>query len=101
MRGMARIVGEAHPPASTLRSLARQNKPKGVMCVSCAWPRAGRTTSAFEFCENGAKATMWELTSARCTPEFWADDAHTVTALRDWKDHDLEKTGRLYASYAL
>ena len=38
---------------------------------------------------------MWELTSARCTPEFWADDAHTVTALRDWKDHDLEKTGRL------
>lgn len=94
MRGMARIVGEAHPPASTLRSLARQNKPKGVMCVSCAWPKPANY-SAFEFCENGAKATMWELTSARCTPEFWADDAHTVTALREWKDHDLEKTGRL------
>ena len=64
------------------------------MCVSCAWPKPANY-SAFEFCENGAKATMWELTSARCTPEFWHDDAHTVTALREWKDHDLEMTGRL------
>ena len=36
-----------------------------------------------------------ELTSARCTPDFWNDDAHSVTALRGWKDHDLEKIGRL------
>ena len=94
MKGMSRIYGEAWPTAAALKSLVRQNKPKGVMCVSCAWPKPA-SYSAFEFCENGAKATMWELTNARCAPQFWDDDAHTVTALREWKDHDLEMTGRL------
>lgn len=94
MQGMARIAGETHPSPMTLRSLGRQNKPKGVMCVSCAWPKPANY-AAFEFCENGAKATMWELTGARCTPAFWNDEAHTVAALREWKDHDLEMTGRL------
>lgn len=94
MKGMARVFGEASPSPAVLKSLGRQNKPKGVMCVSCAWPKPANY-SAFEFCENGAKATIWELTSARCTPEFWDEDSHTVTALRGWKDHDLEMTGRL------
>jgi molybdopterin-dependent oxidoreductase alpha subunit len=94
MKGMSRIFGESWPAGGALRSLSRQNKPKGVMCVSCAWPKPANY-SAFEFCENGAKATMWELTKARCTPEFWNDEAHTVTALRNWKDKDLELTGRL------
>jgi molybdopterin-dependent oxidoreductase alpha subunit len=94
MKGMSRIVGEAWPSPTVLHSLSRQNKHGGVMCVSCAWPKPVNY-SAFEFCENGAKATLWELTSARCTADFWTDDAHTVTALRRWPDHDLEKTGRL------
>ena len=94
MKGMARIYGETWPSPAVTRSLGRMNKPKGVMCGSCAWPKPANY-SAFEFCENGAKATMWEMTSARCPPEFWADAAHSVTALRDWKDHDLEMTGRL------
>ncbi len=94
MKGMSRIFGESWPAGGGVRSLARQNKPKGVMCVSCAWPKPANY-SAFEFCENGAKATMWEQTKARCTPEFWNEEAHTVTALREWKDHDLEMTGRL------
>ncbi len=94
MRGIAEIFGETWPSAGAVASLAHQNKPKGVMCVSCAWPKPANY-KAFEFCENGAKATMWELTAARCTPEFWDDDAHSVTALRQWTDHDLEKTGRL------
>jgi molybdopterin-dependent oxidoreductase alpha subunit len=94
MKGLSHIYGETWPTPAALKSLGRQNKPKGVMCVSCAWPKPANYTS-FEFCENGAKATMWELTSARCTPEFWKDEAHTVTALREWKDHDLEMTGRL------
>jgi len=94
MKGMSRIFGESWPAGGGVRSLARQNKPKGVMCVSCAWPKPANY-SAFEFCENGAKATMWEQTKARCTPDFWNEDAHTVTALREWKDHDLEMTGRL------
>lgn len=62
------------------------------MCVSCAWPKPVNY-HPFEFCENGAKATISDLTSARCTPQFWTN--HTVTSLRDWKDYDLEQTGRL------
>ena len=62
------------------------------MCVSCAWTKPA-DHHPFEFCENGAKATLWELTTRRCTPEFFAK--HTVTELRGWKDHDLEQEGRL------
>ena len=39
--------------------------------------------SAFEFCENGAKATAWEITDERCPPAFFAE--HTV--------NELEKLG--------
>ena len=91
---MAAIYGEAWPIPAAIKSLGSLNKPKGVMCVSCAWPKPANY-SAFEFCENGAKATLWELASERCTPEFWTREEHTVAALRGWKDHDLEKTGRL------
>ena len=94
MKGMSRIYGETWPSPAVIKSLGRMNKPKGVMCASCAWPKPANY-SAFEFCENGAKATLWELTSGRCEPDFWKDNKHTVTALREWKDHDLELTGRL------
>ena len=94
MKGISRIYGEAWASPAAVKSLARMNKPKGVMCTSCAWPKPANY-SHFEFCENGAKATLWELTSARCTPEFWSDPEHSVTALRSWSDHDLEKAGRL------
>jgi molybdopterin-dependent oxidoreductase alpha subunit len=92
LKSIARIYGNERPPASVLDSLAHQNKPGGFMCVSCAWPKPVNY-HPFEFCENGAKATLSDLTSARCTPDFW--NAHTVTELRGWKDYDLEKTGRL------
>jgi anaerobic selenocysteine-containing dehydrogenase len=45
------------------------------------------------FCENGAKATAWEITSKRCGPEFFR--AHKVGDLERWPDHDLEEVGRL------
>ena len=94
LKGIAQIFGESWSSPSALATLGQLNKPKGVMCVSCAWPKPANY-SAFEFCENGAKATLWEMTSARCTPVFWAKNGHTVTALREWSDHDLEMTGRL------
>ena len=62
------------------------------MCVSCSWAKPA-DYHAFEFCENGAKATLWELTSRRCTPDFFAK--HTVSELREWNDYDLEQQGRL------
>ena len=42
--------------------LLKQNKPDGFMCVSCAWAKPA-DPRVFEFCENGAKATTWEITS--------------------------------------
>jgi molybdopterin-dependent oxidoreductase alpha subunit len=62
------------------------------MCVSCAWAKPA-DPHVFEFCENGAKAATWEITSKRVTPDFFA--AHTVSALDKWDDHHLEATGRL------
>ena len=62
------------------------------MCVSCSWAKPA-DYHQFEFCENGAKATLWELTTRRFTPDFFAK--HTVTELRNWNDYDLEQEGRL------
>lgn len=46
-----------------------------------------------EFCENGAKATAWEVTNRRADAEFFT--AHTLTELEAWRDHDLGEQGRL------
>jgi anaerobic selenocysteine-containing dehydrogenase len=51
------------------------------------------STNFFEFCENGAKATAWEITSKTTTPEFFAQ--HSLAELRAWSDKDLEDNGRL------
>jgi molybdopterin-dependent oxidoreductase alpha subunit len=92
LRGITSIFGKEWPTPGALETLARQNKPGGFMCVSCAWTKPA-DHSGFEFCENGAKATLWELTTRRCRPEFFAK--HTISELRDWPDHDLEQAGRL------
>jgi molybdopterin-dependent oxidoreductase alpha subunit len=72
--------------------LAAQNKPDGFACVSCAWAKPANP-HPFEFCESGAKATAWEITSKRAGPEFFAK--HTVGSLQSWSDHELEESGRL------
>ncbi|MEQ5836175.1 FdhF/YdeP family oxidoreductase [Marinobacter sp. NFXS9] len=92
LKGIASVSVESSASPTAMDTLRRMNKPGGFMCNSCAWPKP-KNYSAFEFCENGAKAVMWELTRDRCTPDFWDD--HTVHELRRWTDHELEKTGRL------
>lgn len=92
VKSIARMLGDNKPSPAILETLYRLNKPAGLMCVSCAWPKPANY-HPFEFCENGAKATISDLTSARCTPDFW--NRHTVAELRNWKDYDLEQTGRL------
>jgi molybdopterin-dependent oxidoreductase alpha subunit len=92
LRGMLRIARSEKPSAATLGTLAKLNKPGGTMCTSCAWARPVHP-HLFEFCENGAKATMWESTTLRATPDFFAQ--HTLTELRTWRDYDLEHAGRL------
>ncbi|MGH1570337.1 FdhF/YdeP family oxidoreductase [Methylobacterium sp. P31] len=92
LRGISRIFGKEWATPLASETLFRQNKPGGFMCVSCSWAKPA-SYHPFEFCENGAKATLWELTTRRCKPEFFAE--HTVTELRAWKDYDLEQQGRL------
>ena len=94
--GSARSLGNILTREGVLGSgtlaLTRQNKVDGFQCVSCAWVKPAKPL-LFEFCENGAKATAWEITSHRCTPEFFAK--HTVSELLEWDDYHLEQAGRL------
>ena len=91
-RGIAAVTRAARPGPGMAQTLLHQNKQGGTMCTSCAWGKP-RHPHAVEFCENGAKATAWDLTSIRCTPDFFA--RHTVSELRGWSEYDLEMAGRL------
>jgi molybdopterin-dependent oxidoreductase alpha subunit len=91
-KSVAEILKREQVTVTAPPVLFRQNKPQGFQCVSCAWSKPAKPLP-FEFCENGAKATAWEITPLRCTPDFFA--RHTVTELRDWPDYDLEQQGRL------
>ena len=73
-------------------TLMHQNKPAGFMCVSCAWGKPAKPRP-FEYCENGAKATAWEITGKRVDEAFFAK--HTLAELEGWLDYDLEEAGRL------
>ena len=93
--GSAKAVTEAlirnRVPLRGARLLLHQNKSKGFACVSCAWAKP--KSRALEFCENGAKATAWEIDARRTTPGFFAN--HTVDELLGWSDFQLERQGRL------
>jgi molybdopterin-dependent oxidoreductase alpha subunit len=73
-------------------ALWHQNKPAGFACVSCSYAKLDHP-GPLEFCENGAKATAWEITDRHCSLDFFAE--HTVTELESWSDYDLEEAGRL------
>jgi anaerobic selenocysteine-containing dehydrogenase len=92
VRSLANTLSREGVLASGAIALTRQNKVDGFQCVSCAWPKPAHAL-LFEFCENGAKATAWEITAHRCTPDFFA--RHTVTELLAWDDYHLEQAGRL------
>lgn len=94
LKAVATILAQEKAPLKIAGALKRQNKPDGFACVSCSWAKPAHPHT-FEFCESGAKATAWDLTAKRTTPDFF--DTHTVTALRQWHDHDLEEAGRLTA----
>ncbi len=91
-KSLRRVLSQQGVLASGLAVLSRQNKVDGFQCASCAWVKPA-SPLPFEFCENGAKATAWEITTHRCTPDFFA--GHTVTELLGWDDFHLEETGRL------
>jgi molybdopterin-dependent oxidoreductase alpha subunit len=94
--GSAKSVGEIlvreHIAAKGSTVLMHQNKPDGYMCVSCAWAKPAKP-HPLEYCENGAKATAWEITDRRADLAFFG--SHTLSELEGWRDHDLEEQGRL------
>lgn len=92
IHSVGRSLTHERVPLSGSRVLLHQNKPNGFACVSCSWAKPAKPRP-FEFCEEGAKATTWEITSRRCGPAFFA--AHTVRSLESWSDHALEEQGRL------
>jgi molybdopterin-dependent oxidoreductase alpha subunit len=91
-KSVAEITVREHVALKGPGLLSEQNKPEGFMCVSCAWAKPAKT-HPLEFCENGAKATAWEITSRRADQAFF--DRHTLKELELWPDHDLEEQGRL------
>ena len=92
LKTVAQILTHEHATVKGSRALMHQNKPDGFMCVSCSWAKP-KDPHTFEFCENGAKATAWDLTARHITAEFF--EQHTVDSLKQWHDHDLEDAGRL------
>jgi molybdopterin-dependent oxidoreductase alpha subunit len=92
LKSVAEILAREGLPVDGLGALAKQNKPDGFVCASCAWAKPAEPHLA-EFCENGAKATAWELTKRRVDPAFF--EKHTLGELEGWLDYDLEEAGRL------
>jgi molybdopterin-dependent oxidoreductase alpha subunit len=88
MRHAARQMG----PVRGVRTLLRANQDGGFDCPSCAWPDP-EDRSAFEFCENGAKAMASEATTRRVAPELFA--AHAIEDLGKMSDLRLNELGRL------
>ena len=92
LKSVAEILVREHSLLTSGTLMMRQNKVHGFMCVSCAWAKPGKP-HLFEYCENGAKATAWELTTKTIDDAFFA--THTVTELKTWSDYRLEEAGRL------
>ena len=80
-------------PLRAAQGMKGLNQTEGFDCPSCAWPDPEDHRSAFEFCENGAKALASEITSARADPAFFA--RHSITELAQESDYWLDQAGRL------
>lgn len=92
VKAVAHALIKEHVVLEGSALLMHQNKPDGFACVSCSWAKPANP-HPFEFCEEGAKATAWEITSKSIGPEFFKQ--HTLKALEAWSDHELEAIGRL------
>jgi molybdopterin-dependent oxidoreductase alpha subunit len=76
------------------KALLQMNQPDGFDCPGCAWPEAAaEQRERFEFCENGAKALAEEATTARATPELFAQ--LSIDELRLLSDFELGQLGRI------
>ena len=98
VQSLAKSLVREHIPISGSRVLMRQNKTEGFACVCCAWAKPAHP-HPFEFCENGAKATTWELDKhARHAGVFRGTSG---TELETWSDHRARSVGPPYPSTAV
>lgn len=79
-------------PVKTIKTLRTVNQLDGFDCPGCAWPDPEHRT-AFEFCENGAKAVADEAMKANVTPDFF--QKHSIQSLAEMSDYELNRLGRL------
>ncbi|RYG37809.1 MAG: FdhF/YdeP family oxidoreductase [Burkholderiales bacterium] len=86
------ILAREGVPVEGADAILHQNKPGGFMCVSCAWGKPAEPHPV-EVCENGVKATAWEITGHKVDRHFFKK--HTLSELETWPDYDLEEAGRL------
>jgi molybdopterin-dependent oxidoreductase alpha subunit len=92
LKEVSTILLKERVPFEGAQLLMHQNKPDGFMCVSCSWAKPAHPHPA-EFCESGAKATAWEVTTRQIGTDFFK--RHTLRELEGWHDHELEAAGRL------
>ncbi|WP_285038675.1 FdhF/YdeP family oxidoreductase [Plantibacter sp. lyk4-40-MEA-4] len=79
-------------PKRTAELFTSINQRGGFDCMSCAWPDPD-DRKKLEFCENGAKAVIWEATPVVIPSAFWAE--HSLTDLADKSEYWLGMQGRL------
>ena len=91
-KSVADILLREGIPVEGSELIFKQNKADGYMCVSCAWGKPAQP-HPIEACENGIKATAWEVTRKRVGAPFF--EKHTLGELAAWPDHELEEAGRL------
>lgn len=91
-KSVAEILLREGIPIEGAEVLFKQNKHDGYMCVSCAWGKPSEP-HPIEVCENGVKATAWEITRKRADATFF--ERHALSDLETWPDHRLEEAGRL------
>ncbi len=69
------------------------------MCTSCAWAKPAEPHAA-EFCENGAKATFWDVTAKRATVDLFAHNRSRLSLSIHGCDHtggEYGDTDRMFA----
>ncbi|WP_213814719.1 FdhF/YdeP family oxidoreductase [Glaciihabitans sp. dw_435] len=96
--GLPAILSSMRPalldmgPARTAKLLTAINQKDGFDCMSCAWPDPDNR-KALEFCENGARAVVWEATPVTIPTSFWAE--HSIAELNEQTEYWLGLQGRL------
>jgi len=92
LKGVTKAWVSSKKPIKNLRAMLKTNQNHGFDCPGCAWPDP-KHSSAFEFCENGAKAVADEAMKGGVNPDFFSK--YTVQELSQKSDFWLNRQGRI------